>query len=151
MMHVEMIEIETAVLKGEALNWAVAKVRGYTFKLSSIGAIHAYNDCLFVGGFVTKTERGMSMPDRPYSPSSIWSQGGPLQPLYHVQVAEQTLNGRYDDSNTSWSAAVTALPVRSIEDITRFGCSGDTLLQAVCRAIVAANLGKTVMVPVVLI
>ena len=65
-------------LKGDDLDYWVARALGATFKHSSIGALHAFVDGAFIGGFVTKTSIGVSIPDRMFQPTKSWSQAGPI-------------------------------------------------------------------------
>jgi len=102
--------IKTSELDGAALDWAVAKaVNG--FEGLSHWSVVTY------GG---------------YSPSSDWSQGGPL-----IEQGEVKIKPAWRE----WYASARNGILHYAET------SGPTPLIAACRAIVAANLGDEVEVP----
>ena len=103
------MKIKTSELSGAALDWAVAV---------SVGEGMSFARRVKING---------------YSPSTDWSQGGPLIEQNKVQISP-CLSGR-------WMAETM--------DVIRLcsGIVGRTPLIAACRAIVAAKLGDVVEVP----
>ena len=112
-----MTKIKTSELEGAALNWAVAMAAGYDDVRVDLDGhvivVHEENDMCGL------------MESELYSPSTDWSQGGPLIEWYHVDV-----------ESCPWSAYYG-----------RKTMHGDSPLIAACRAIVAAKLGDEVDVP----
>ena len=139
----EMVEVKTSELIGAALDWAVAvvegwePVRGSTLRKVSV-VLGIEIECL---AFAGKHIEGAMPEPRSYYPSTDWSQGGPLIEKYDVWLSPIT-----DCEPSGWDADVYELDgsegtgVRTIQ-----GCA--TPLIAACRAIVAAKLGDTVLVP----
>lgn len=118
----EMIEVKAADLIGPALDWAVAKAEGWDFDN------YFYRHGSY---WVIQVVREGYNPERKvywFTPSTDWSQGGPLIEA-HVTALNQT------GTHTWWAHS---------ED--RLG-EGDTALIAACRAIVAAKLGEAVSIP----
>lgn len=106
------MRINVNELSGIALNWAVAKCEG-------ISPITAYNQ--FAIPVITAPAG--------YSPSSDWSQGGPI-----IEREKIALLAR----DTHWIARV---PIKAVSII------GPTPLVAAMRCLVASKLGDTVEVP----
>lgn len=128
----EMIEVKTAELSGPALDWAVAKTEGADPMLLPISRngyeVVVLKNALPSGEVAGKTCRY----------STDWYQCGPLIEQNGVDLSAPPFenrslgwDARLDDGESSW--------VR-----------GETPLIAACRAIVAANLGDTVLVPAAL-
>lgn len=125
-----MIEVKTAELIGPALDWAVA---------AALGAYSAANGSSDVWGSKIWSVPGFKdMRWDDWTPSTDWSQGGPLIEKHNVQLLPP---GREWDAQTDlrqgpsfWAQAF-----------------GSTALIAACRAIVAAKLGDTVRVPAALV
>lgn len=114
--------VETSQLSGAALDWAVAKAVG----------LSVAEDC---GHFVA--EEGtiyLGRVGRAYSPSTNWSQGGPLIQEEQVEICWQGIDGK------------AAFWIARHQD-AHYNQSGDSPLIASCRAIVAAELGDDVDVP----
>lgn len=118
----EMIEVKTAELIGQALDWAVAKVEGYKPEKHPFGRV-----------FI----EGIGYCD--WSPSTLWWQVGPLIEKHlvsfcveHEDVILAVLCDEYGMYISGWR-------------------QGENHLIAACRAIVAAKLGDTVQVPAALI
>ena len=109
-----MNKLKTSELTGAALDWAVAKCEGIEW-----WAAEEPKDGLFIDYERTRL----------YSPSSDWSQGGPLI-AQHIFLLEDL--GDYE-----WGATAA----------NGCKCRGDTVLQAVCRAYVLATLGEEVEIP----
>lgn len=115
-----MVQVKTADLIGKQLDYAVAVAEGHPLcEECMYGA-----DALIIG-----TGRGDL---EPFSPSTDWSQGGPLLAKHAI--------GFVGHDPINWLAF--AAPC----DETHQGL-GPTHLIAACRLIVAANAGVTVSVP----
>lgn len=116
----EMIEVKTAELVGPALDWAVDVATASIFDLHPERTKKVVESIL-IGN---------------YSPSTDWSQGGPLIEEYGVRVSK---NIAPHMGGKDWRADVGArnngLP-----------CATSPLI-AICRAIVAAKLGDIVQIP----
>lgn len=110
-----MVDVKVAELSGSALDWAVAKAQGVEIDLPGSDVVWAK----YAGA---------------YSPSTDWSQGGPL--IESQMVSLHCPQSTYD----IWAGWVIA-------DKGEFCQGGDTALIAVCRTIVAAKLGDVVNVP----
>ena len=108
------MEIKTSELTGAALDWAVAKCEG---------AING--DDLDIGFIL---EGG-------YSPSTDWSQGGPLIECEGIDICTDTYGGWVATLITDW------------EDGTFVQGKGDTCLIAAMRCYVASKLGYEVEIP----
>lgn len=117
-------------LTGQRLGYALAQSLGAVFRANSIGAVHAYVDGHFIGGFVTRTERGIRMPDRHYRPSQYVEQG-------HGVVAANCQ--RFEKTASGWLAWVTTGDAEP--------CLGATLLEAGVRALVYRHCGPEVEIP----
>lgn len=115
-----MTEVKTADLAGAALDWAVANACGFKFGMC--------------GGVVFRSDQPGDTygPGPIWSPSTDWSQGGPLIGRYQITL----LPPRY--SGDKWGATY---------DVDSCMLDGDTPLISACRAIVAAKLGDVVSVP----
>ena len=109
--------VETSQLSGPALDWAVAEAVGLVAYTQPDGPVY------------------LPINGEAWSPSTNWSQGGPL--IGRLEVLTQ-----YDDS--SWYA----IPMSEFGVIELYG---PTPLIAICRAIVAAELGDDVEVPAELV
>ncbi|MCD5994172.1 DUF2591 family protein [Pseudomonas sp. CDFA 602] len=149
----EFVAVKTADLVGAALDWAVAKLQGLPVAL----AAPAYGNGWRVR-FDLRTNQ------EKYSPSTDWSQGGPLINSNQIflepprEVHRAFLNeksGRvsgvwqtYESWHATVSARVRTLPPKheGFPGLVGRG-EGDTPLIAACRAIVASVLGETVSVP----
>lgn len=134
--------MKTSELKGAQLNYAVALAMGCTFKESSIGAIHAFKDGRFIGGFVGKTERGVAMPDRGFYPSTSWENGGTI--IDRERIGILPMNTKVTGDDHGWAAvAYGAADDDGLSD-DEFPHSGPTPLIAAMRAYVASVLGEDV-------
>ena len=134
-----MIEVKTAELSGPALDWAVGIATGGEQKPYQFADnIYApfWEAWVFPDGYACSR----------WSPSTDWSQGGPLIEKYRVTI------GAPDLMNSGlWEAFIGAYAqVDSCGVADLFGSHegfGDSPLIAACRAIVAATLGDPVSVP----
>lgn len=122
----EMIEVKTAELVGPALDWAVAQ---------AIGADQVEFGVVGSAAFIACIHRGTW--ERNWRPSTDWSQGGPLFDRHDILLG-----------------GLTGRPYAVVNNFPN-GCgtrqNGPTKLIAACRAVVAAKLGDTVRVPVVMV
>jgi len=117
----EFVEVKTADLVGAALDWAVAQAAGWV--AARFVPVHSPSKTYYE----VRSPAGSLL-----SPSTDWSQGGPLIDGYAI--------GFSGWSEDNW------LAFSSPEDISHEGI-GSTHLIAACRAIVASVLGETVSVP----
>ena len=113
----EFVEVKTSDLIGPPLDWATAVAIGHEPNLIALWPI------VFVNGLF-------------FSPSTSWSQGGPLIEDHKACVAI------FCDGD--WCCAFN--PGERLQDWSDSGY-GPTPLIAACRAIVRAKLGETVSVP----
>lgn len=114
------MKVMTNELIGNALNWAAAK---------------AGNENVFVG-YREGVGEGVFLPFgecEPYSPSTDWSQGGPIIEREKLDVRAPTIHCEY------WT--VWAMGYSKVHQ------QGPTPLIAAMRCYVASKLGDTVEVP----
>ena len=131
-----MIEVKTAELSGPALDWAVARANGFAVQVRPYAEF-----CNASTGHKVKVRYHRVWYEfdgdlEEYSPSADWSQGGPLIEKYAVKI-------EHFPGETIASKANARIAMHS----TAYWQSGPTPLVALCRAIVAANLGDAVSVP----
>ena len=145
-----MIEVKTAELIGPALRYAVAVACGWRMQRIEDGDWkegephwwQAINEKAAVpgksNGLVGYIKPGAKVATSGYDycPDVKWSQGGPLIEKYGVRVENFP-------SETIASKAIARVAMNR----TAYWQSGPTPLVALCRAIVAANLGDVVSVP----
>ncbi|MEH6483090.1 MULTISPECIES: phage protein NinX family protein [Pseudomonas] len=125
----QMIEVKVAEAIGPALDWMVAIVEKQS--LVRIGSRpHALRDGQILG---------------PYSPSTDWSQGGPLMDA-HCRSYGAVQNDSGVIRSFAYREGEPYDPLRPMRL-----SSGPTILTAFCRARVRAMLGDTAMVPAELI
>lgn len=137
----DMIEVKTAELIGPALNWAVAVVVDYKTALES--GDQGPDEWIVIGRedmYLTRDPNNFHV----WSPSTDWSQGGPLRDKYQVAV--------YEVENGRVAATLREHPEHWIDE-SEFdaGATAETALVAICRAIVASKLGDIVKVPACLV
>lgn len=135
-----MIELGAQTLKGAALDWAVAQVEGLQVDIVVPPVVDERNQ----PAVLLNKARWMSghEPAQIYSPSTDWSQGGPLIDRFKVSVVGE------DREHTRF------LAMAFFDGATFDSCykaHGSTPLEAVCRAIVRAKLGDVVQVPAKLV
>lgn len=137
----QLIEMNTADLIGLALDYATGIADGRELELP--GAVRGRTGIVWCDPFVIKLEGRPDFHDktrRKWSPSTDWSQGGPLIEKSYVTVGSDEGSNRL----MYWAYAGFASD--------GFPCmTGETHLVATCRAIVAAKLGDTVSIPAELI
>lgn len=125
------MKIKTSELVGAALDWVVAKA------VEQDVGIYANSV------FRVDPESDIGEPEQ-YSPSTNWSQGGPLRDQFKVSVFESVETGRSQAFITTERKAVKQFPWQWSE-------LGPTALIAICRAVVSCKLGDEVEVPDVLV
>jgi len=120
------MKIKTSELEGAALDWAVAMaICPESFKIDRKDSNGLYPWCI---GWL-----------RNGSPSTDWSQGGPLIEQYCLPL-------HYNSVSVMWGASACMGRLANGRQEWAF-MSAPTPLVAACRAIVAANLGDVVDVP----
>ncbi|QZA71265.1 hypothetical protein AH02_20 [Pseudomonas phage AH02] len=122
----EMVEAPVSELEGPALDWAVANVELITVGIAEPQYENGY-----------RVYQTFCRVDYKYSPSTDWSLCGPLIEK-HID-GFGSLAGRTEWEAYCWGSEVTRA--------TLYFEQGPNPLIAACRAIVAAKLGDTVMVP----
>lgn len=128
-----MIEVKTADLIGPALDWAVANAAGWPVEIKPHGQ---YSNASTGHKLKARSYRLWMVSDvdpEECTPSSDWSQGGPL-------IEKHTSTVTHAAYDAGWWA----------HSGNHIG-EGKTPLIAACRAIVAAKLGDVVGVPTELI
>lgn len=126
----ELIEVKTADLAGEALGWAVGTAEGLDLLL----APPQYgNPCrVFARYQATATEY-----TKRYNPWEDWAVGGPLADRH-----SKSFGMLQDGTGKNWrSFAYKSEPL-----LMRLA-GGESILVALCRAIVLLHCGDTVKVP----
>lgn len=127
----DMIEVRTADLIGPALDWAVGMAVDGTC-IDCTGSVPRWKfptlEASVWGGDVElgDIER--------YSPSTDWSQGGPLIEKYRIRITPEYEGQWYADLYRDDEE-----PLASAE--------GSTALIAVCRSVVAVEFGEVVQAP----
>lgn len=132
----DLVEVCAADLAGEALGWAVGKVQGIELHLDGPkGYLTTWRVYYRQGGNVSyRFER--------YNPQENWMLGGPLAD----QHCKSFGHNKHIGSDGHWRTfAYKEGPV-----LMRLA-GGDSILIALCRAIVLLHSGETVKVPKVLI
>lgn len=122
------MKIKTSELSGVSLDWAVAQVVGVEVAMRYGRELAMVHD----RGGIKLIESIRSV----YSPSTNWSQGGPLIERFKLCLM-QTYS--YD--------GFAAVKEWHCGDAISWHPRGETMLIAACRAIVAAKLGDEVDVP----
>lgn len=116
-----MVEMKVSELTGAALDWAVAE--------STRQPITLDQDFGLLTGIIRVADGSAKL----WRPSTDWSQGGPL--------IEHYISSMHEWDSGDWSAYV--MVCQHFADEGR----GATPLIATCRAIVAAKVGDTFLVP----
>jgi len=120
------MKLKTSELDGIALDWAVAKCEG--------------QEVVFEDGELCLPSDYFKDGD-PYTPSTDWSQGGPIIEREAISVAADTA-GVFDPF--VWFASVDDILVDADEAI---GVRGSTPLIAAMRCYVASHFGDEIEVP----
>lgn len=128
----DLSEAKAVELIGPALDWATAKACGIPAGI-------------FSGTIYRSDRRGDTYgPGPAWNPSKNWGDGGPLIDEYKPWLSPPVGNDQ-DDEPYGWDAEIYSAD--GFEQLSHI-VGAPTALIAVCRAIVAANLGETVLVPV---
>lgn len=130
------MKMKSAELSGDRLHYAVVLMLDAEFKPNSIGAQEAYVNKKYVGGFVTRTARGVSMPMSIFAPSmksGSSAQIGEAIIEQHVGSIERT------DAESGWRAT-------SAKD-SSITASGKSIREAGLRVSVLGHFGETVEIP----
>ncbi|MDQ7510998.1 phage protein NinX family protein [Salmonella enterica] len=134
------MKVKTAELSGRALDWAVARLsRLPLFEMGLSGnwpGNHKVTEASLSGEILIRDLTGQltlekSLHSSPYSPSTDWSQCGPLIAAYGVWLSDK-------------DGAFTA-SCKPHFDIAIY--DAETPQIAICRAVVAARLGDEVDIP----
>lgn len=123
------MRVPTNSLEGAALDWAVAKCEGYSFTTDGVSQLIEKGDSLIILGRCT-TGQGRKCG---YSPSTDWSQGGPIIERKEIQL-----------SSTPYSEGLWWYANCMGSDII---FSGPTPLVAAMRCYVESVFGETINVP----
>ena len=128
-----MVDVKTAELIGPALDWVVLVAEGWESDRPQDGQLRrkiseAQYDVCIVGPRQMRYDQHLGRYWR--SPSTDWSQGGPLIDKHNVEIL------RAGDC-----------VMAKLYGLTNAAGDGKTPLIAACRAIVAAKLGDAVSVP----
>jgi len=132
----ELVEVQTAELTGQALDWATGVADGLDIVVMANFKKPGHR-VLLATPFTIERPGHPEFHDKSYRnwmPSTDWSQGGPLIQKHDVNLHSPQ---HCDDC---WAAWVT---IRGKD----FAQGGYQPLVAACRAIVAAKLGEVVSVP----
>ncbi|MDE9527949.1 phage protein NinX family protein [Xenorhabdus bovienii] len=111
------MKIKTSELTGRALDWAVAKSIGLPAIVTPFGN-------LIIEGM-----------EEDYTPSTDWSQCGELIEKHRVELD-------FNSVSEEWSAYIF-----NFEELESVIEDGDTPQIAICRAVVATQLGDEVDIP----
>lgn len=124
---INLVDVKTADLFGHALDWAVAKAEGLQPRLEAPHYGSPWR--VFVG-----TTFGN---DKIYDPHRSWSIAGPL-----IEKHCKGFGLVQDGTDRRWRS----FAYRPTDGMQRLS-GGETVLIAVCRAIVNVHIGDTVQVP----
>lgn len=131
------MKIKTKDLIGAALDWAVATCEGYTLTTDGINQLVEKDRRLTILGTCTT---GQGIPCG-YSPSSYWSQGGPIIEREKIGL---------DTWQRVWAAQFTfpvKHPTNAKRDPSHHRMNGPTPLVAAMRCYVASQLGEEIEMP----
>ena len=131
-----MIEVKTAELIGPALDWAVAMAEGAKPERPQDGQV-SFGGVHKLCGVRKHRLRG----EYDYSPSTDWSQGGPLIERFGCDLSCIAPGNRWEANCWDCDLPTPGLHLHEAE----------TPLVAAMRAIVASKLGDAVRVPAELV
>ncbi|WP_340615823.1 phage protein NinX family protein [Xenorhabdus entomophaga] len=141
------MKIKTSELTGRALDWAVARAVGmdiymvnhYDDEYAWIGNGRvrqaAFEKPIITVGLCNDVHIEFEAESKPYSPSTDWARCGPLIEKHHVEL-------NFNSVSEEWSAYIF-----NFEELESVIEDGDTPQIAICRAVVAAQLGDEVEIP----
>ena len=126
----DMIEVKTDELVDAALDWAVGMATGWESDRPQDGQIRKGDIYALVG---PKPQYNANFCLY-FSPSTDWSQGGPLQEEFVIRTCITT--------SKDWYASTDGF-------VCGASASGlhQSVLVAICRAIVSSRLGDVVQIP----
>lgn len=127
----DLIEVKTADLAGEALGWAVGKSEGLELELVPPHYGNPWR--VFARYQATATEH-----TKRFNPWEDWTLGGPLADR-HCKVVGFNKHIHEDGEWRAFAYKSGPLLMRL--------AGGESLLVAICRAIVLLHRGETVQVP----
>jgi len=119
------MNIKTSELEGAALDWAVAKAQEWDDE-TLLALARQYKK---------------SWPFDNHTPSTDWSQCGPLIDRFEVSLQN---NREYWHGVVHKGVNFSGMPM---DQFNKLLCGGESAKVAACRAIVAAKMGDTVDVP----
>lgn len=140
-----MIEVNSQVLTGKALDWAVAQAEGITLFVmgndwpgNSAVDKASEIDRVVICNLLSRLVVARGSWSGEWNPSTNWNQGGPMIDRYAVQL-QLTCVG--------WHAQTDLRQGTSHYAEAFCSCP----LTAMCRAIVIAKLGQKVLIPTILL
>jgi len=133
------MKIKTSELSGAALDWAVAKCKGFDYDVVD-GAVLT-GDTVMIGG----GDFAGCHADEVYAPSTNWAQGGPiLDKLFEEGFRIERVKG---DCVLAANSNADSLPLNGIWETPYIDGMGPTVLIACMRAYVASKLGNEIEIP----
>lgn len=142
----KMVEVNTDDLIGRGLNWVMATIEGLpirhdpmAFGRTANGGFWVWDDALTGRKMkiAVPTSQDSRNSSQYYSPSTDWSQLGPLLFKYPIVIGNHESG---EEDGKFWGSAHCFVSGTSFE--TTHG-----IMVAACRAIVALKLGAVVKVP----
>ena len=127
-----MKKVKTAELTGPALDWAVATCEGYECQFED----EVSGPWLVPQEGFLHDEKSLSQ----YSPSTSWSQGGPI-------IEREKISVGYERYGAIGGETWDAVKKSSTDDTTLWLEYGPTPLVAAMRCYVAAEMGDTIEIP----
>ena len=141
----QMVEVNTGDLMGAGLDWVMATIEGLPIRHDPMAFGNTFNGGYWV--WDDKPNGAKSLMIRPpapntpnreissyYSPSTQWTQFGPLRDKWRVHICPITYNDQ------EWDEAWVEAPVK-------VSAYGPTATVAVCRAIAMHLHGPRVSIP----
>lgn len=133
-----MQSVSVSDLQGEALDWAVAKAEGLVIRRDPMGFGSGSESGYWIWEESGRGLKRYGLIGREYSPSTKWSEGGPI-----IDALREC--GQHQFSLQTDAGGVCVLS-RPTESISFRGC-GETVLIAAMRCYVAVKLGESLAVP----
>lgn len=133
---IDLIEVKTADLAGEALGWAVGIAEGLELHLEPPHYGNGWLVFSIYRGEVTERRKR-------YNPWEAWALGGPLIDKHHVQTSFNGSGFSRSPTGEFWCAYVCK---PTGQEMLSSG-GGPSALIAACLAIAQAKLGETLQVP----
>ncbi len=128
------MQMNTVELTGAPLHYAVARMLGAELKPNSIGAQHAYLNGKYIGGFVTRNECGVSMPNDVFAPSRLAVYGAELgERILEEHLASLTC------TDSGWYAVT--------KGFRKAAAHGESMRVAGLRAAVCGEMGAIIDIP----